>query len=172
MSALLHVLHFQAVSVRRDFFFDNLYDMWILRLVDKGTGNGSVQGSRAEQVVDCSTANKKDKARRYKHVQTASLRMAEFRYSLVPLRNPKQSETIQQQLTFLARWNLHSFGPARHMLLFELRQDHLISFKKPPCHESCQITENEALIESSFRPNRCQRVPELARNRSGTKLKN
>ena len=43
VSALLNVLHFQAVSIHLDFWFDSLYDMWILRLVDKAIGNGNVQ---------------------------------------------------------------------------------------------------------------------------------
>ena len=70
---------------------------------------------------------RKDKSWRYKHVQTVSLHAAEFRQSSF-----KQSEAIRNNPTTAdiprARWNLHSFGPARHMLLFELRQNPLISF--------------------------------------------
>jgi len=83
--------------------------------------------SRAEQLVDCSTASKEWTD------QEGTNMYKQHHYAWQSLGSSfKQSEAIRSNPTTAdiprARWNLHSFGPARHMLLLELRQNRFISF--------------------------------------------
>ena len=126
--------------------------------------------SRAEQLVDCSTDSKEWTD------QEGTNMYKQHHYAWQSLGSSfKQSEAIQQQLTFLVRDGIFT-ASGLPVTCCCWNCGRIVSFlllllMKPPCHESCQITENEALIESSFRPKCCQRVQELARNRSGAKPK-